>query len=80
MILLIMILIMKNSPGSTNHNNLLVVFTGIALNVEKVGPTFSIFNPCPSLSPFALDDRKQFPCLNIVLKNKTGPFLLEFNR
>ena len=80
MILLIMILIMKNSPESTNHNNLLVVFTGIALNVEKVGPTFSSFNPCPSLSPFAPDDRKQFPCLNIVLKNKTGPFLLEFNR
>ena len=28
----------------------------------------NFFNPCPSFSSVATDDRKQFQCLNIVLK------------
>ena len=70
---------MKNSPGSTNHNNMLVILAGIVLNNEKVVSTFSRFNPCLSLPSFAPDDRKQFQCLNIVLKNKTGPLFLGAN-
>lgn len=38
----------------------LVSFAGTALELEKVGPTFSTFNPCPSLPFVAPDDRKQF--------------------
>ena len=38
----------------------LVSFAGIALKLEKVGPTFSTFNPCSSLPSVASDDRKQF--------------------
>ena len=44
------------------------------VKLEKVGPTSSIFNPCPSLPSVATDDRKQFQWVNIVLNNKTGPF------
>ena len=33
---------------------------GMALKLDKVGPVFSSFNPCPSLLSFATDDRKQF--------------------
>ena len=40
---------------------------------------FASFNLCPSLSPFATEDRKQFQCLNIVLNNKTRPLFLELN-
>ena len=43
-----------------------------------VGPTFSRFNPCPSLPSIATNDRKQFQCLNIVLINKTGLLSLEY--
>ena len=32
-------------------------FSGIALKLEKVGPTFLSSNPCPSLQFFATDDR-----------------------
>ena len=32
--------------------------------------TFSSFNPCPSLSSIATDDRKQFQCLDTVLNKK----------
>ena len=39
-----------------------MIFAGIALKLEKVGPAVSSFNSCPSLP---LDDRKQFQCLNI---------------
>ena len=38
-------------------------FAGIALKLEKVGPTFTSFIPCPSLPFVATDDRKQFHCL-----------------
>ena len=46
---------------------------------RKVGPTFSSFNPCPTLSFVATDNTKRFQSLNIVLKNKSGPLGLEFN-
>ena len=37
------------------------------------GPTFSSFNPCPSLSFVATDNTKQFQSLNIVLKKNLDP-------
>ena len=52
-----------------------VIFAGIALKLEKAGPTFSSL----SLPSFATDNRKQFQCLIIVLNNKTEPSFLEFN-
>ena len=58
---------------------LMIFFSGIALKLEKAGPSFSSLNPCPSLPSFAKDDSKQFQCLNIVLKNKAGPLFLEVN-
>ena len=39
-----------------------MIFAGIALKLEKVGPAVSSFNSCSSLP---LDDRKQFQCLPI---------------
>ena len=39
----------------------------MGLKIEKVGPSFSSFNPCPSLSFIATGDRKQSRCLNKVL-------------
>ena len=54
-------------------------FLGRALKLEKVGPTFSSFNPRPSLPSVATDGRKPFECLNMVLNIKTGPLFLEFN-
>ena len=38
----------------------LVIFAGIELRLEKVGPTFSSFNSCPSMPSVEKDDRKQF--------------------
>ena len=52
--------------GSTNHCNFSVIFGGIALKLS----TCSWFNPCPSFSSVAADDRKQFHCLNIIRNNK----------
>ena len=37
------------------------------LKIEKVGPSFSSFNPCPSLSFIATGDRKPSQSLNKVL-------------
>ena len=36
------------SSESTKHDLFLVIFAGIASKLEKVGSTFSTFNPCPS--------------------------------
>ena len=55
-----------------NTVNFLVGFARIAFNLEKVGPTFSSLNGCPSLPSAATDDRKQFQSLNIALNNITG--------
>ena len=54
----------------------LLIFSGIALKLENVGPTFSSFNPHTSLPFVETDDRKQFQCLNIVFNNKTAPILI----
>ena len=59
--------IKQTLSGSTIHNyNFLVIFGGIALKLS----TCSWFNPCPSFSSVAADDRKQFHCLNIIRNNK----------
>jgi len=63
-----------------------MIFASIALNwtLEKVGPAFSWFDPCPypQLPSIAIEDRnsKKFQCLNVVLNNKTGPLFLKFVR
>ena len=49
-----------------------IIFLGdisaiMGLNIEKVGPSFSSFNPCPSLSFIERGDRKQSRCLNNIL-------------
>ena len=54
-------------------------FEDTASKLEKIGPIFSSFNPFPSLSFAATDDRKQFQCRNIVFNNKAGPLFLGFN-
>ena len=51
----------------------------IVLKLEKVKQTISSFNPRPSLSSITTEDRKQFQRLNIVSKNRTVSFFLEFN-
>lgn len=57
-----------------------VIFSGIALNLEKVGSTFSGSNqPCPSLPFVATVDKKYFQCLNTVSNNQTESLHLEFN-
>ena len=64
------------STRITNQNIFFGLFLkiDIALKLEKVGPTLSSFNLCPSVLPFvATDDKKRFQCVNIVLSNKTGP-------
>ena len=53
-------IIKEISSGSTNQYFLLMIFAGKALKLEKVFPTLSSFNPCPSLPSVAMDDRKQF--------------------
>ena len=56
-----------------------VIFSGIALNLEKVGSALSSSNqPCPSLPFVATVDRKCF--LNTVSNNQTEPLFLKFNR
>ena len=50
-----------------------------AVMTSKLDPTFSSFNPFPSLPSLATDERKQFQCLNIVLNNKTEQLFLEFS-
>ena len=47
-----------------------------AIQLAKVGPTFSSLSPCPSLPSVETGERRQFQCLNIVLNNKTGPLFL----
>ena len=36
------------------------------MKLEKVGPTFSSFNPCPFLPSFETDDKEQFQYLNMA--------------
>ena len=66
------------SSGTGTGIIFLVIFAGLALKLANVGPTFSSFNPCPSLPSSATESTKRFQCLNIVLSNRTR-LLLEFN-
>ena len=56
-----------------------VIFPGMALKHEKVGPTFSSFNPFLSLPSVTPENWKPFQCLNIVLNDKTETLFLEFD-
>jgi len=56
-----------------------VVFENLASKLEKIGPTFSSFNPFPSLPSVATGDRKQFQWLKIVFNNKARSLFLEFS-
>ena len=60
--------------GAPTIIRFLASFADVALKIEKVDPTFSIFNQCPSLPSVATDDREQFQWFNIS-NNKTGPIL-----
>ena len=68
---------MKQISNKFQQGTLTILIAGNAFKLEKVGPAFSIFNPCPSLPPVATDDREQFQCLNIVLNDKTEPLFLD---
>ena len=59
--------------------NFLVFFVQKASKLENVGPTFSSFNPFPSLPSVATNDKKQIQRHNIVLNNKPRPLFLEFS-
>ena len=61
-------------------NAFLLVFAGIALKLEKVGPAISSLNPSPSLPSVVSEDRKQFHCLYVILNNITGPLFLGFKK
>ena len=47
----------KISSGSTGQNKLLLIFARKAVKLENVVPTFSSFNPFPSL-PFVSNRRR----------------------
>jgi len=57
----------------------LVVFENIASKLEKIGPSFSSFNPSPSLPSVATGDRKQFQWRKIAFNNKARALFLEFS-
>ena len=58
----------------------LLFFVEIASKLEKVGPTFSSFNPFSSLPSVAKNVRKQIGRHNILLNNKPSrPLFLEFS-
>ena len=48
-----------------------VIFEDMASKLEKIGPSFSSFNPFPSLPSAATDVRKQFQCREMVFSNQT---------
>ena len=58
----------------------LLFFVEIASKLEKVGPTFSSFNPFSSFPSVAKNVRKQIGHHNILLNNKPSrPLFLEFS-
>ena len=70
---------MKKKSNKFEQCDWVRIFAGKALKLETVGPTFSSFNPCPSFPSLAVNDGKQFQCLNyIILSNTTTPLFLEF--
>ena len=64
---------------ATRNNFFWYFCVEITLNLEKVGPTFSSFNPCPSFPSVVTNDIKQNKRHNIVLNNKPRPLFLEFS-
>ena len=62
---------MQTTSGSTTQNSFLVSFAATALKLEKGGPTFSSFNPCPSLSSAVMNGRKQLRNIKYSLKWQT---------
>ena len=59
--------------------NFLRIFGTPSIKVEKNWPMFFKFQSFPSMTSVAIDDRKQFQCLQIVFNNKTRSLVLEFN-
>ena len=65
--------------GELTMINTSVIFEDIASELEKIGPSYSSFNPFPSLPSVATEDRKQIQYLKIAFDNKTRALFLEFN-
>ena len=61
--------ITQNSSNSCSGPVTCISFLNSSPYVEFGEKSTLRFNPSPSLSPFATDDRKQLQCLNIVLTN-----------
>ena len=70
---------MKCFKKRATYNTILVFFVEIALKLEKVGQTYSSFNPFPSLPSVATNNRKQNKHHSIVLNNKPRPLFLKFS-
>ena len=67
----------KFHQEALTSNNFLGDILGITIKLEKAGSTFSAFNPSPSLSSVAKDDRRHFQLVNIVLNNKNWTIIFE---
>ena len=75
------VVINKVSSHITNstHNNFWWIFEGIALlKLEKIGPTFSSVNPCPSLPSVATDGRSANSSSAYILACVAGPLKLTY--
>ena len=60
--------------------NFLRIFGTRSIKLEKKnGQCFSNFNPFPSMTSVAIDDRKKFQYIQIVFNNNTRSLVLEFN-
>ena len=58
------------SSESTNYNNILVIFVGIALKLEKIAHHFPIHVIC--------SERQKETISMPKINNKTGPLFLKF--
>ena len=68
--------IMKNISNKFDQGALVTIivfgdFCRQSIKLQKIGPTFSSFNPCPSLPSVTTNDSKQYQYLNIVFNSKT---------
>ena len=70
---------MKWFKKIANHKYVYVFVVEIASKLQKVAPTFSSFNPFPSLPSVATNDRKHNKHHNKALNNKPRPLFLEFS-
>ena len=76
--------ILQILSGSTNHSYFFSlggwwIFCRHSIKGSKRWSNFFKSHPCPSLPSVATDDRQQFQCLSIVLRNETGSLFAEFN-